>query len=204
MLLWYICWSIGLTRATRSVFHTVFSTRNTTESLTLFKCDQTRSVCAGAFWENQYLGFKEKESKYIHIIEGLYFSIGYRKAECLCKLCDMLHCITRLPLLSQQKQNELVKDAHSNNNLIYLGDKCIFLKREIWGMAFISSELWYKKLPVFDLKCLVLLIMWRLYILPYKHQESGLTWSAGGTRTLKGTDAINMSEYASCDKKIMV
>lgn len=120
MLLWCICWSIGLTRATRLVFHIIFSTRDTTKSLTLFKCDQTRSVCAGPFWENQYLGFKEKESKYICIIKGLYFSISYGKAEFLCKLCDMLHCITRLPLLSQQEQNELVKDAHSNNNLIYL------------------------------------------------------------------------------------
>lgn len=40
-------------------------------------------------------------------------------------------------------------------------------------------------------------------LLPYKHQESGLTWSTGGTQAFKGIDAINMSEHASCDEKIV-
>jgi len=141
MLLWCICWSIGLIRATRLVFHIIFSNRDTTESLTLFKCDQTGSVCAGAFWENQYLGFKEKESKYIHIIKGLYFTISYRKAGFLCKICDMLHCITRLPLLFQQEQNESVKDAHSNNNLIYLDlEKMFFFKERNFGERSLSIQ----------------------------------------------------------------
>lgn len=63
VLLWMMYVQKYRTRTTKLIFHTLFP-NNVTKSLTLFKCDQTRTVCTGAFWKNQYLGFKEKE---IHI-----------------------------------------------------------------------------------------------------------------------------------------